>query len=68
MFYNTFENIGSCVEITWNYFHCVILHKEKVFIDYGQGLAQFVYCWLLHIDDFILALFLFIEDGKTVIA
>ena len=32
------ENIGICVKITWNYFLCLVLHKVKVFIDYGHRL------------------------------
>ena len=36
----TLENIGTCVKLTWNYFPCLVLRKEKVFIDYAQGLVQ----------------------------
>ena len=36
----TLENIGTCVKITWNDCPCLVLHKEKVFIDYAQGLVQ----------------------------
>ena len=36
----TLENIGTCVKITLNYFPCLVLHKVKVFINYGQGLVQ----------------------------
>ena len=39
----TLENIGTCVKITWNYIPCLVLHKEKVFIDKAQGLVQLLF-------------------------
>ena len=36
----TLENIGTCVNITWNYFPCLVLNKAKVFINYAKGLVQ----------------------------
>ena len=60
----TLENIGTCVEITLYYFHCIVLHKVKVFMDYIQGLVQFNIIVDFYIDDSILALNF--EDCKTV--
>ena len=36
----TLENIGMHLEYTSNYFHCVALHKVKMFMHYAQGLMQ----------------------------
>ena len=58
-------NIRTCVEITWNYFPCLVLHKVKVFIDFAQGMVQ-ILSLIFYIDDFIVALFIFMKGGIAV--